>query len=207
MKFDASNSESGVPASNHVFNTNDIILCTGTGSQGRVTSWTPGTVKQIVVTNGGSGYLTGDTITISAPGGGGTQATGTLTVNGGQITGVTLGNNGQGYYTAPSTAGGTITITTSTGSNAVLTSVIRSRLEVDILNSIKGLATDTVDDKTTPTAITIQLTDVINTSASNSANWVQLTSSTIEIVRRAPWRGSGVATNWARRATLPAFLA
>ena len=46
--------------------------------------------------------------------------------------------------------------------------------------SIKGLATDTVDDKTTPTAITIQLTDVINTSASNSANWVQLTSSTID---------------------------
>ena len=169
-----------VPASNHVFSTSDIILCTGTGSQGQVTSWTPGTIKQIVVTNGGSGYLSGDTVTISAPGGGGTQATGTITVNGGQITGVVIGNKGQGYYTAPSTAGSTITINTSTGSNAVLTSVIRSRLEVDILNSIKGLATDTVDDKTTPTAITIQLTDVINTSASNSANWVQLTSSTID---------------------------
>ena len=169
-----------VPASNHVFSTSDIILSTGTGSQGQVTSWTPGRIKQIVVANGGSGYLTGDTITISAPGGGGTQATGTLTINGGQITGVTLNNNGQGYYTAPSTAGSTITINTSTGSNAVLTSIIRSRLEVDILNSIKALATDTVDDKTTPTPITIQLTDVINTSASNANNWVQLTSSTID---------------------------
>ena len=169
-----------VPASNHVFSTSDIILSTGTGSQGQVTSWTPGRIKQIVVANGGSGYLTGDTITISSPGGGGTQATGTLTINGGQITGVTLNNNGQGYYTPPSTAGSTITINTSTGSNAVLTSIIRSRLEVDILNSIKALATDTIDDKTTPTAITIQLTDVINTSASNANNWVQLTSSTID---------------------------
>ena len=168
------------PASNHVFSTSDIILSTGTGSQGQVTSWTPGRIKQIVVANGGSGYLTGDTITISSPGGGGTQATGTLTINGGQITGVTLNNNGQGYYTPPSTAGSTITINTSTGSNAVLTSIIRSRLEVDILNSIKALATDTIDDKTTPTAITIQLTDVINTSASNANNWVQLTSSTID---------------------------
>ena len=169
-----------VPASNHVFSTNDIILSTGTGSQGQVTSWTPGRIKQVVVANGGSGYLSGDTITISSPGGGGTQATGTLTINGGQITGVTLNNNGQGYYTAPSTAGSTITINTSTGSNAVLTSIIRSRLEVDILNSIKALATDTIDDKTTPTPITIQLTDVINTSASNPNNWVQLTSSTID---------------------------
>ena len=123
------------PASNHVFTLNDIILSTGTGSQGQVTSWIPGRIKQVVVANGGSGYLSGDTITISSPGGGGTQATGTLTINGGQITGVTLNNNGQGYYTAPSTAGSTITINTSTGSNAVLTSIIRSRLEVDILNS------------------------------------------------------------------------
>ena len=168
------------PASNHVFTLNDIILSTGTGSQGQVTSWIPGRIKQVVVANGGSGYLSGDTITISSPGGGGTQATGTLTINGGQITGVTLNNNGQGYYTPPSTAGSTITINTSTGSNAVLTSIIRSRLEVDILNSIKALATDTIDDKTTPTAITIQLTDVINTSASNANNWVQLTSSTID---------------------------
>ena len=84
-----------VPASNHVFATSDIILSTGTGSQGQVTAWTPGRVKQVVIANGGSGYLTGDTITISSPGGGGTQATATLTINGGQITGVTLGNFGQ----------------------------------------------------------------------------------------------------------------
>ena len=35
----------------------------------------------------------------------------------------------------------------------------------------------------------------------------RLTSSTIEIARRAPWRGSGVATRRARRTTLPSFLA
>ncbi|BCU94586.1 MAG: hypothetical protein CM15mV5_2550 [uncultured marine virus] len=55
-----------VPASNHVFSTNDIILSTGTGSQGQVTSWIPGRIKQVVVANGGSGYLSGDTITISS---------------------------------------------------------------------------------------------------------------------------------------------
>ncbi len=168
------------PDSLHTFANTNIVLCSPSGSQGQVTSWLPGTVKQIIINNGGTGYQSGDTITISAPGGGGTQATATLTVNGGQITGVALVNKGQGYYTAPSTAGSTITITTSTGSNAVLTSVIRSRLEVDILNSIKAVATDSVDDKTTPTAITISLTDVINTSAGNNANWVQLTSSTID---------------------------
>ena len=168
------------PDSNHVFTVADIILCSPSGSQGQATAWTPGRIKQIVINNGGTGYQSGDTITISAPGGGGTQATGTLTINGGQITGVELTGNGSGYYTAPSTAASTITINTSTGSNAVITSVIRSRLEVDILNSIKAVATDTVDDKTTPTAITIDITDVINTSASNNANWVQLTSSTID---------------------------
>jgi len=168
------------PDALHTFANSNIVLCSPSGSQGQVTSWIPGTIKQIIINNGGTGYQSGDTVTISAPGGGGTQATATLTVNGGQITGVTLNNKGQGYYTAPSTAASTITITTSTGSNAVLTSVIRSRLEVDILNSIKAVATDSVDDKTTPTAITISLTDVINTSASNNANWVQLTSSTID---------------------------
>ena len=35
----------------------------------------------------------------------------------------------------------------------------------------------------------------------------RLTSSTIEIVRRAPWRGSGVPTKPSRRVTLPSFLA
>jgi hypothetical protein len=166
------------PNVNHVFNTGFITTASPGGGQGQVTAFNVGVVKQVVVNNGGTGYLNTDTITFSTPSGG-TAATGTLIVNGGQITGVTLTNRGSRYFTAPSTVGGTITINTSTGSNANLTSIIRSRLHIDILNSIKTSVTDTIVDQFSP-ANTITLVDVINTSGFDSNNWVQLTSSTID---------------------------
>ena len=167
-----------VPNSSHSFAVGNITTASPGGGQGQVTNFLEGTVKQIIVNNGGTGYASGDTITFTAPSGG-TAATGTLSVNGGQITGVTLTSGGDNYFTAPSTAAGTITITTSTGSNAVLTSSIRSRLSIDIINNIKTVETDTIDDQSNP-ANTITLTSAINTSASNANNWVQLTSSTID---------------------------
>jgi hypothetical protein len=77
-------------------------------------------VKQVNLTNGGSGYTTAPAVTFSAPQrAGGVTATGTATVNaGGQVTGVTITNAGTGYTTTPSvtfaapTGGGT----TATGS-------------------------------------------------------------------------------------------
>ena len=168
-----------VPATGHLFPNGSIVTTSPGNSQNQSTNFIPGRVKQFIINNGGSGYVSGDTVTITGPSGG-TAATGTLNVNGGQISGITITNNGEGYVTAPSTAAGTITITTSTGSNAVITSVIRSRLECNILNNIKASAADTIQDTTTPTPNTITLTDVINTSANDSTNWVQLTSSTID---------------------------
>jgi photosystem II stability/assembly factor-like uncharacterized protein len=166
------------PDANHTFSNGDITLATPGGGQGQVTNFLEGTVKQVVINNGGTGYVPGDNIVFTTPSGG-VAAVGTLTINSGVITAVTLSNGGSQYFTAPSTAAGTITINSQTGSNATLTSIIRSRLSIDILNNIKTEVTDTIDDKSTP-ANTITLTDVINTSGFNIDNWIQLTSSTID---------------------------
>jgi len=167
------------PDVNHAFSNGDITLASPGGGQGQVTNFLVGTVKQVVVTAGGSGYQTGDTVTFSTPSGG-TAATGTLNVNGGVVTSVTLTSGGDNYFTAPSTAGGTITITTSAGVGAALTAIVRSRLSINIINNIKTEVTDTIDDQAQPTANTITLANVINTSGFNIDNWIQLTSSTID---------------------------
>lgn len=81
------------------------------GSTGVFTTLGSDKVQNVTITNGGTGYVSTDTITFSAPTSG-TTATGTLVVSGGVITGVTITNRGTGYTTAP-----TYTITTSTGSS------------------------------------------------------------------------------------------
>ena len=164
---------------NHTFSNGDITLASPGGGQGQVTNFIEGTVKQIIVNSGGSGYVQGDTITFTAPGGG-VAATGELNINGGVITSVTLLTGGTRYFTSPSTAGGDITINTSTGSNAALSSVVRSRLFINILNNIKSTNSDTIDDQSSPTANTITIIDTVNISGSNVDNWIQLTSSTID---------------------------
>jgi hypothetical protein len=70
----------------------------------------------VTITNQGTNYTSGDTITFSAPDVGNDRATGTITVSAGKITAVNVTNQGDGYITTP-----TISITTSTGSNAILT--------------------------------------------------------------------------------------
>ena len=67
-----------------------------------------------------SSYADGDTIAFSAPQvTTGVTATGTITVAGGDITGVTITNKGSGYTSAP-----TITITSSSGSGQTLTATL-----------------------------------------------------------------------------------
>ena len=168
-----------VPDANHAFSNGDITLATPGGGQGQVTNFLVGTVKQVVVNSGGSGYANGDTVTFTPPSGG-NAAVGTLSVNGGVITAVTLTSGGDNYFTAPSTAGGTISITSTNGVGAALTTIIRSRLSINILNNIKTTTSDTIDDSATPTANTITLANVINTSGFSADNWIQLTSSTID---------------------------
>lgn len=79
-----------------------------------------GFVNSVVATGTGSSYAEGDTITFSAPQTTtGVTATGTITVETGDITAVTLTNKGSGYTSAP-----TITITTSGGTGKTITSTI-----------------------------------------------------------------------------------
>jgi hypothetical protein len=168
-----------IPDPLHVFTNGAFTLASPGGGQGQVTNFLVGTVTQVVVNNGGSSYVTGDTITFTAPSGGTAAVVGTVVVNGGQITGVTLASGGSNYFTAPSTAAGTITVNSATGSNAILTTIIRSRLSINIINNIKTEVADTIDDQAgTPNTIT--LANVINTSGFNADNWIQLTSSTID---------------------------
>ena len=74
-------------------------------------------VSSITITNGGSGFSTVPTITLS--GGGGTGATATATVFNGIIQTVNITNIGSGYTTSP-----TVTVTGGGGSNAVLVAVL-----------------------------------------------------------------------------------
>lgn len=77
-----------------------------------------GQISNVRVTNGGTLYNSGDTIAFTAAPAGGVTATGTLTIVGGIIKGVVITNPGAGYTSVPN-----ITITTATGSGAVLVAV------------------------------------------------------------------------------------
>ena len=81
----------------------------------------------VTITNQGSGYTSGDTITFSSPDVGTDVATGTITVSGGHITAVNVTHQGDGYITVP-----TITITTSTGSSAILTPALVGDLSYEL---------------------------------------------------------------------------
>jgi len=76
-------------------------------------------IDDIVILDGGSGYVNGANLVISAPDlVGGTQAVATITANGfGTITGINITNSGSGYTTVP-------TVTGATGNGASLVAVI-----------------------------------------------------------------------------------
>ncbi|MGE5506993.1 MAG: hypothetical protein ACM3RP_00665 [Chitinophagales bacterium] len=77
-----------------------------------------GPLTGLKLTNGGSGYTSAPTVTIT--GGGGTGATATATVAGGSVASITLTNGGSGYTSAPIV---TITGGGGTGATAVATGV------------------------------------------------------------------------------------
>jgi len=72
------------------------------------------TVSAIKVTNGGSGYTTAPTVTIS--GGGGSGATATATISAGKVSAITVTNGGSGYITTP-----TVTLSGGGGSGVTTT--------------------------------------------------------------------------------------
>ena len=79
-----------------------------------------GIVDSVAIVGDGTNYASSDTIAFSAPQvTTGVTATGTITVEGGDITGVTITNKGSGYTSAP-----TITITSSSGSGVTLNATL-----------------------------------------------------------------------------------
>ena len=88
-------------------------------------------IGTIVIANGGSGYVSQPTVTISAPPAtvNAIQATaGAVTIVAGQITAIALGNPGRGYTSPP-----TITITGGGGSGAIATA---SMVESELSNAV-----------------------------------------------------------------------
>ncbi len=77
------------------------------------------TIGSAVVTDGGSGFKTAPTVTLT--GGGGTGATATATIANGQVVSVTITNAGSGYTSAP-----TITFSGGGGKGAAATAIVAS---------------------------------------------------------------------------------
>jgi hypothetical protein len=77
-----------------------------------------GSVSNITVTNGGSGYLVTPTVKIDPPPAGGTQATATATITDGVVTAITIGNAGSGYVAIPN-----VTIVGDGGATACATGI------------------------------------------------------------------------------------
>lgn len=82
-------------------------------------------VKQITVTNGGSGYTTAPTVTIS--GGDGVGATVTATIAGGRVAAISITNGGTKFKTLP-----TVTITGGSGTGAAATAVLTQITDADL---------------------------------------------------------------------------
>ena len=75
-------------------------------------------VESTTITAGGSGYSSAPTVTFTAPFSG-TTATGTATISGGAVTGITMTNVGVGYESAP-----TITFSGGGGNGATATATV-----------------------------------------------------------------------------------
>ena len=98
------------------FSSAPSVVISGTGSGATATASLGITTATIDSATGGTGWVTGDTVSVY--GGGGSSAVGTVTASGGAIASVTITSAGRGFTSAPTTitklfsaagSGGTIT--------------------------------------------------------------------------------------------------
>ena len=165
------------------FTIGDIF--TGSVSTGSIqsTEYRTGVVYQINITDGGSGYTVAPTVSFAGgnPGAGAVAASATCTIANGTVVTVTIETfggiqGGKGYASAPTV---TFSAPPGAGTQAQGVALIESRLYGDIVNNIKIVDTDTVDDSTSPTANTVNINRVVNTSSFDNNNWVSLSSNQI----------------------------
>ena len=167
------------------FTPNDIFTGSNTGGKIQLTEYREGVVKRIIIADGdgGSGYSTSNppTVVITDTGTtlGHVPASAEAVVAGGEIVAINIVESngykgGKGYADVP-----TISFTnTFGGSGAQATAEIESRLYGDIVNAIKINATDTIESSDVP-AETVNVIRTVNTSGSNDANWVSLSTSSV----------------------------
>ena len=157
----------------------------GSVTTGRIqsTEYRTGVVYQVNVTNNGSGYTVAPAVTVSGgnPGGGAIAASVTCTIANGEVVTATIVDfngyiGGKGYTTAPTI---TFAAPPGAGTQAQGVALIESRLYGTIVNKIKIEDTDTFDDSTTPSANTVNINRVVNTSCTLASNWVSLSTNQI----------------------------
>ena len=164
------------------FTLNDIFIGSVSGGRIQATEYRTGVVYQINITNGGSGYTQPPTVSFSggSPGLGAVAAAAECTIANGEVVTVSLiifngYKGGLGYTSAPTV---TFSAPQGAGTQAVGTCLIESRLYGDIVNKIAIEDTDTIDSSDVP-AVTVNILRAVNTSASDSNNWVSLSSNQI----------------------------
>ena len=164
------------------FTIGDIFTGSITGGRLQATEYRQGVVFQINITQGGSGYASPPTVTLSGgtPQAGSIEAKAEAIIANGEVVAIDLivfngFKGGRGYTVAP-----TVNIAAPAGSGvaATATSLIESRLYGDIVNRIKLADNDFIESSDIP-AVDINISRVVNTSSSNSLNWVSLSSNTL----------------------------
>ena len=105
-----------------------------------------GTVAEVMISNGGTGYTSAPTVTFSAAPAGGTTATGKATILNGAVTGVTIPQtgHGNGYTTAPAitfSGGG------GSGATAVATMGATMKARSDFAKAVLSLPSSPTDYK------------------------------------------------------------
>ena len=163
------------------FTIGDVFTGDITGGKIQATEYRQGVVYQLNITDGGSGYVTPPIVTVSGnQQAGGVPANVTAEIANGQVVILNIelfnGFKGGKGYTVPPTI--TIAAPAGSGTQATANALIESRLYGDIVNNVKIEDTDSILSSDLPPE-TININRVVNTSASNTNNWVSLSTNQI----------------------------
>tara|TARA_B100000965_G_scaffold280302_1_gene238113 strand:- start:7788 stop:20381 length:12594 start_codon:yes stop_codon:yes gene_type:complete len=164
------------------FTIGDIFDGSITNGRLQATEYRQGVVYQLNITNGGSGYASPPTVTITggAPQAGSVECKATSIIANGEVVALEISTfngfkGGKGFTTQPTV---TIAAPAGSGTQAQGNALIESRLYGDIVNKIKLEDTDFIDSSDSP-PVSINILRVVNTSASDANNWVSLSSNQI----------------------------
>ena len=134
-------------------------------------------INNITVTNGGSGYTSAPTMTISSPP---STATATAIIASGRVTGFTITNRGSGYTSAP-------TVAITGGSGAVVTAVLGTGssdadkvVSITVTNGGTGYTSAsrvTITDS--PSGTTSTATATVGTESSDATTYRKVTAITV----------------------------